>query len=128
MPLGERGHSQDGSNGQGLVWDRIRAQSVAKSGLKLWPGGGLASGGVMGSSIGVGQCRQVRRRLGALAHSVLGSAGLLTSPRTGLPSPRTLDHLTILLELEPLELVLLILPQSLYLTKSGSIFTCGMNA
>ena len=80
MPLGEGGHGQDGSNGQGLVWDRIRAQSVAKSGLKLWPGGGLASGGVMRSSMGVGQCRQVRRRLGALAHSVLHSAGLLTSP------------------------------------------------
>lgn len=38
MPLGEGGHGQDGSDGQGSHW------RGTGSGLKPWPGGGLASG------------------------------------------------------------------------------------
>ena len=38
---------------------RVRVQSVSSSGLQLWPGGGLAVGGDMGSALlGVGQGRQ----------------------------------------------------------------------
>lgn len=37
--------------GQGFMWDRVRAQFVARSGSQLWPGGGVASGGDMRSSL-----------------------------------------------------------------------------
>lgn len=77
----------EGSYGQEVAW-----LLVGTWGLPCW----------------VGQGRQVRR-LWALAPSVLGFAALLTSPRA---SPRALDHLTILLEFEPLELELIALPQS----------------
>lgn len=36
------GHGLGESSGQGSVWDRVGAQSVLRSGLQLWPGGGLA--------------------------------------------------------------------------------------
>lgn len=77
------------SRGQGFVCDRVRAQCVAKLGLQLWLGGGLASSGDGGSSLlGEDRAGRVRRRLWALARSLLGSAALVTSPGAGLPSSR----------------------------------------
>lgn len=100
------GCGQDESSGQGFPWDRVRAQPVTKSGPKLWAGGGPASGGDMGSSLQGRAGKEATLGLGSLTS---GHCCLPTSPRAALPSPRALDHLTVLLGFEPLELELVIL-------------------